>query len=123
MQSGSFFANFEQDSVNERFRPVIEMFFQETETAVGTCTRDCGELGIFHEGINLELIPQFIISQFKGAMVMAKVYRSYAPLENAYEGTVGLLVKKKWRHLVPVHSQLPIPTFSYHDQLKPYIFS
>ena len=125
LQTGSFIAKMalEQGSKNERFRSVIDTFFEKTEAGVEACVQDCEELEVVREGINTKLIPQFLISQFKGAMIMAKVHNSYVPLERSYNKAFDLLIKKEWRHLAPEHDQLPMPAFSYRNQLKPLISS
>ena len=113
----------EQGSINQKFRSVIDTFFQTTTQGVEVALKDCEESGMVQDGVDTKLIPQFLISQFKGAMVMAKVLNSYSPIERSYEKTWDLLLKKELRHLVPRHDELPVPTFSYHDQLKPPLFS
>ena len=75
------------------------------------------------EGINTELVPQFLITQFKGAMIMTKVLNSYAPLERSYRKALDLLIKEEWMHLAPEHDKLPALAFSYRNQLKPLISS
>ena len=125
IQTGSFLAkmSLEQGSRNERFRPLIDTFFEKTEAGVAVCVQDCEELGMAREGVNSEMVPHFLISQFKGAAIMTKVLKSYAPLERSYSQALDLLVKEEWRHLAPEHDQLPVPTFSYRNQLKPLISS
>ena len=83
---------------------------------------DCKEAGMLQDGIDTNLIPEFLISQFKGAMVMAKVLNSYSPLERSYEDTWNLLISKEFRHLIPRHDELPFRAFSYRDDLEPLIF-
>lgn len=113
LQSGSFFAKMalEQGSINENFRSVVESYFQKTEAAFEICTKQCEELGILHEGIDPEQIPQIMVCHFKGATIMAKVYNSYDPIEKAYEALLDMLIKKECRHLAPKHSQL-VSSFS-----------
>lgn len=125
LRTGSFIAriDLEQGSINQKFRSLIDRFFQKTEDGFEACVGDCAELGVIPDGINTKLIPQFLISQFKGAMVMTKVLNSYSPLELSYNKTLAMLLKKEWRHLIPRHDELPVHTFSYHDQLKPLISS
>ena len=103
LESGSFFAKMalEQGSINEKFRSVVEMYFQKTEAALEVCVRECMDRGFLYERINEKLLPKYLIAQVKGAMIMAKVYNSCVPLEEAYEGTKNLLVKEEWRHLTP----------------------
>lgn len=125
LHTGSFLAQmaFEQGSKNERFRSVIDTFFEKTEAGVEVCVQDCQELGMLQEEVNAKLVSQFLISQFKGAMIMAKVFSSYAPLERSYNKALNLLIKEEWRYLAPKHDQLPMLAFSYRNQLKPLISS
>ncbi len=125
LQTGSFLAkmSLEQGSKNERFRSIIDTFFEKTEAGVAACVQDCEELGMVREGINTELVPQFLITQFKGAMIMTKVLNSYAPLERSYRKALDLLIKEEWMHLAPEHDKLPALAFSYRNQLKPLISS
>jgi TetR/AcrR family transcriptional repressor of nem operon len=125
LRTGSFIArmDLEQGSRNQRFRSLIDRFFERTKYGLEICVEDCAELGVIPDGIDTKLIPQFLISQFKGAMVMTKVLNSYSPLELSYKKTLTMLLKKEWRHLIPKHDDLPVHTFSYHDQLKPLISS
>ena len=125
LRTGSFIArmDLEQGSINQKFRSVIDTFFQITKHGVEVNLRDCEESGMVQDGVDTKLIPQFLISQFKGAMVMAKVLNSYSPLERSYEKTWDLLLKKELRHLIPTHDELPVHTFSYHDQLRPLLSS
>ena len=125
LRTGSFIArmDLEQGSINQKFRSAIDVFFQTTNHGVEVSLKDCEELGMIQDGVDTKLIPQFLITQFKGAMVMAKVFNSYSPLERSYEKTWDLLLKKELRHLIPSHDELPARTFSYHDQLKPLLSS
>ena len=125
LKTGSFLAkmSLEQGSKNEKFRSVIDAFFEKTEAGVATCVQDCKELGMVREGINTEMVSQFLITQFKGAMIMTKVLKSYAPLERSYRKVFDLLIKEEWMHLAPEHDQLPVRPFSYRDQLRPLISS
>ncbi len=103
LESGSFFAkmSLEQGSINEKFRSVVEIYFEKTVAAFGVCIEECKELGMVREGINTELLPNFLVSQVKGAIIMAKVYNSYDPIREAYEGVRSLMVKEEWQHLLP----------------------
>lgn len=98
LRTGSFIArmDLEQGSRNQRFRSLIDRFFQRTKYGLEICVEDCAEL---------------------------KVLNSYSPLELSYKKTLTMLLKKEWRHLIPKHDELPVHTFSYHDQLKPLISS
>ena len=91
----------EQGSINEKFRSVVEIYFEKTVAAFGVCIEECKELGMVREGINTELLPNFLVSQVKGAIIMAKVYNSYDPIREAYEGVRSLMVKEEWQHLLP----------------------
>ncbi|MYI73024.1 MAG: hypothetical protein F4079_01750, partial [Candidatus Dadabacteria bacterium] len=123
LRTGSFIArmDLEQGSINQKFRSVIDEFFQVTNHGVEISLEDCEKAGMVQDGVDTKLIPQFLIYQFKGAMVMAKVFNSYSPLERSYEKTWDFLLKKELRHLIPRHDELPVRTFSYHDQLKPLL--
>ncbi|MYB26664.1 MAG: TetR/AcrR family transcriptional regulator [Candidatus Dadabacteria bacterium] len=123
LRTGSFIArmDLEQGSINQKFRSVIDEFFQVTNHGVEVSLEDCEKAGMVQDGVDTKLIPQFLIYQFKGAMVMAKVFNSYSPLERSYEKTWDFLLKKELRHLIPRHDELPVRTFSYHDQLKPLL--
>ena len=125
LRTGSFLVrmSLEQGSENQRFRSVIDTFFQKTKIGLDASIEDCEELGILQDGINTKQLPIFLISQFKGAMTMAKAHNSYAPLEGSYEKLVALLVKEEWRHLAPRHDRFPAPKLSYHNQLKSLIVS
>ena len=103
MQSGSFFAKMalEQGSINEKFRSIVEMYFKKTEAALEVCVGECKDQGFIYEGIDTKLLPKYLMSLTKGAMIMAKVYNSGTPLEEAYEGTKNLIIKEEWRHLAP----------------------
>ena len=124
LQTGSFIArmDLEQGSINQKFRSVIDTFFQITKRGMDASVEDCKEAGMLQDGIDTNLIPEFLISQFKGAMVMAKVLNSYSPLERSYEDTWNLLISKEFRHLIPRHDELPFRAFSYRDDLEPLIF-
>lgn len=103
LESGSFFAKMalEQGSINEKFRSIVETYFREVEDAFRVCVQESKEQGIIHEGVNVELLPKFLISQIKGAIIMAKVYNSYEPIREAYEGAKNLIVKEEWQDLLP----------------------
>ncbi len=125
LRTGSFIArmDLEQGSINQKFRSVIDTFFQITIHGVEVAIKDFEEAGMVQDGVDTKLVPQFLIYQFKGAMVMTKVCNSYSPIERSYEKAWDFLLKKELRHLVPRHDELPVPAFSYHDQLKPLVSS
>ncbi len=106
LQSGSFFAKMalEQGSINEKFRSVVEIYFQKTEAALEVCVGECMNQGMIYERINTKLLPKYLISQVKGAMIMAKVYNSYGPIRDVYEGSRNLIVKEEWQHLLPEYN-------------------
>ena len=105
-ESGSFFAKMalEQGSINKNFHSIVETYFRETEDALKVCLQEGKKQGIIYERINAELLPKFLISQFKGAIIMAKVYNSYDPIRESYEGAKNLIVKEEWLHLAPEYN-------------------
>ena len=76
---GSFFGNLalEQSSLNEKFRSVLDKHFRECEDLVEECFRRGVEQGFFKEDLDTkEWLARFMVSQFEGAILMAKTKKS-----------------------------------------------
>ena len=99
---GCFFGNMvlEQSIKNEKFRTALEKFFQECEEAVEECVRRGMGQGLFHEEVDPKAMSRLLVSQFEGAILMAKLKNSFDPIEEVYEGMKKLVVKKEWWHLL-----------------------
>ena len=98
---GSFFGNMalEQSVKNEKFRSAVENHFRECEASVEACIKECWEQGIFYEGLEPKQITRLLITQFEGAMLMAKLHNSFEPIEELYEQMQKIMVKEEWLHL------------------------
>ena len=99
---GCFFGNMalEQSIVNEKFRAALEKFFQECEETVEECIRECVEQGFLYDHIDdPKAMSKLLVSQFEGAILMAKLKNSIAPLEEVYEEMKKLVVKKEWWYI------------------------
>ena len=98
---GSFFGNMsiEQSSVNEKFRSVLEKYFQECETFIEECLRRGMEQGFFYEDIDPREVARFTLSHFEGAILLAKVKKSLSPIEDTIKQGKRLILKEEWMHL------------------------
>ncbi len=99
---GSFFGNLalEQSSINEKFRLVLDKYFQETETLLEGHLRKGIEQGFFNEDIDPSAVATLMVSQFEGAVLIAKTKKSMHPIEEAMRGGKRLIVKEEWLHLL-----------------------
>ena len=98
---GSFFGNItlEQSSINEKFRSVLEKYFRECEALVEQCFRKGMEQGFFKEDIDPKELARFMVSQFEGAMLMAKAKKSLSPIEDVIWQAKNLFFKDEWMRL------------------------
>ena len=98
---GCFFGNMalEQSYANEKFRGSLQKIFEECEETVEECIKECVKQGFFHDNTDPGPTSRLLISQFEGAILMAKLKNSITPLEEVYEEMKKLLVKKKWWHI------------------------
>jgi TetR/AcrR family transcriptional repressor of nem operon len=99
---GSFFGNMalEQSVKNERFRSAVENHFRECKVSVEACVRECSELGIFYDHLEPKQVTEFLISQFEGAMLMAKVHNSFASIEELFRQAQKVLIKEENLYLL-----------------------
>lgn len=99
---GSFFGNIalEQSSINEKFRSALENYYQELEILIGGCLRRGMEQGFFHEDIDPGELARFMLSQFEGAVLLAKTKKSLSPIKDAVNQGKRLVLKKEWIHLI-----------------------
>lgn len=98
---GSFFGNIalEQSSINEKFRSVLDKYFRECEALVEECLRKGVEQGFFKEHIDPKELASFLVSQFEGAILLAKVKKSLSPIESLVWQVRNLLFKDEWMYL------------------------
>ena len=98
---GSFFGNIalEQSSINEKFRSVLDKYYRECEALVEEGLRKGVEEGILKEYINPKELARFMVSQFEGAILMAKAKKSLSPIEDIVRQGKNLLLKDEWMHL------------------------
>ena len=98
---GSFFGNMalEQSSINEKFRSVLDEYFQECEALVEEGLRKGVEQGFFREDLDPEELAGFMVSQFEGAILLAKAKKSISPIKDVIWQGKSLLFKDKWMHL------------------------
>ncbi len=98
---GSFFGNItlEQSSINEKFRLVLDKYFQECEALVEEWLKRGVEQGFFKEDINPKELARFMVSQFEGSILLAKAKKSLSPLEDMVWQGKHLLFKDEWMHL------------------------
>lgn len=98
---GSFFGNLalEQSSLNEKFRSVLDKHFRECEDLVEECFRRGVEQGFFKEDLDTKMAARFMVSQFEGAILMAKTKKSLAPIAEVVMQGKTLLFKEEWMHL------------------------
>lgn len=106
---GSFFGNMalEQSVKNERFRSAVENHFRECKTSINVCVKECWELGIFYDHLEPEVITRFSFSQFEGAMLMAKIHNSLAPIEELFLQTQKVLIKEENIYLLEEFTNSP----------------
>lgn len=99
---GSFFGNLalEQSSINEKFRSVLDKYYQECETLLEECLRRGVEQGFFHENLDEKELAKFLISQFEGAVLLTKAKKSLSPIKNIIVQGKGLILKDEWLHLI-----------------------
>ena len=99
---GSFFGNMalEQGSLNEKFRSVLANYFQELEALIEGCLIRGMEQGFFYEDIDPGETARFMLSQFEGAVLLAKAKKSLSPVEDTLNQGKRLILKKEWMHLV-----------------------
>ena len=99
---GSFFGNMalEQSSINEKFRSVLDKYFQECEALVEEGLRKGVEQGFFKEDIDPKELARFMVSQFEGSILLAKAKKSLSPIEDIVWQGKNLLFKEEWMHLV-----------------------
>lgn len=98
---GSFFGNLtlEQGSINEKFRLVLDKYFQGCAALVEECLRRGIEQGFFKEDVNPKGLARFSVSLFEGSILMAKAKKSLSPLEDTILQGKNLLFKDEWMHL------------------------
>ncbi len=98
---GSIFGNLalEQSSLNEKFRFVLDKYFRECEALLENCFRRGIEQGFLKEDLDTKMAAGFMISQFEGAILMAKTKKSLSPIKDVLAQGAGLLLKDEWMHL------------------------
>lgn len=102
MYPGSFFGNItlEQSSINEKFRSVLDQYYQECEALVEKCLRKGMEQGFFHEDLEPKELARYLVSQFEGAILLTKAKKSLSPIKDVIIQGKKLLLKDEWSHLV-----------------------
>jgi TetR/AcrR family transcriptional repressor of nem operon len=98
---GCFFGNIslEQSSINEKFRSLLDKYFRECETLVEECLRKGMEQGFFKEDLNPKELARFFVSQFEGAIVLAKTKKSLSTVEDIIWQGKNLILKDEWMRL------------------------
>lgn len=98
---GSFFGNItlEQSSINEKFRSVLDKYFQQCEALVEKGLRKGIEEGFFKEDIDPKELARFMVSQFEGSILLVKAKKSLSPVEDIVWQGKNLLLKDEWMHL------------------------
>ncbi len=98
---GSFFGNItlEQSSINEKFRSVLDEYYQECEALVEKCLRRGMEQGFFYEDLEPKQLAGYLVSQFEGAILMTKAKKSLSPIKDVIIQGKKLLLKDEWSHL------------------------
>lgn len=98
---GSIFGNLalEQSSLNEKFRFVLDKYFRECEALLKDCFRRGIEQGFLKEDLDTKMAAGFMISQFEGAILMAKTKKSLSPIKDVVAQGAGFLLKDEWMHL------------------------
>lgn len=99
---GCFFGNIslEQSSINENFRSVLDKYFSECEVLVEECLRRGIEQGLFKESLEPKKFARFMVSQFEGAILLAKTKKSLSHIEDMIWQGRHMLIKEEWAHLV-----------------------
>lgn len=99
---GSFFGNLalEQSSVNEKFRSVLEKYFQESEALIEGSLRRGIEQGFFRDDIDPGDAARFLHCQIEGAVLMAKIKKSLSPIEDVMKVGHRFFLKEEWLHLM-----------------------
>lgn len=102
MYPGSFFGNLalEQSSINERFRSVLDKYFRECEALVEECFKRGVKEGFFKEDLDPKALARFMVSQFEGAILLAKAKKSLSHVEDTIWHAKDLFLKDDWMHLV-----------------------
>ena len=98
---GSFFGNItlEQSSINEKFRSLLDKYFRECEALVEEGLRKGMEQGFFKEDLNPKELARFFVSQFEGAILLAKTKKSLSTVEDIIWQGKNLILKDDWMHL------------------------
>ena len=98
---GSFFGNMalEQSSINEKFRSILDKYFQECEALVEECLRKGMEEGFFKEDLNPKETARYMVSQFEGAVLLAKARKSFSPIRDVFWQGRNLILKDQWMDL------------------------
>ncbi len=98
---GSFFGNMalEQSSINEKFRSVVDKYYQECEAFVEKCLRKGMEQGVFYEDIDPQAMARYMVCHFEGAILLAKTRKSLSPIEDVIRQGKKLILKPEWIHL------------------------
>ena len=98
---GSFVGNLtlEQSSINEKFRSVLDEYYQQCEALVESCLLRGIEEGFFHEDLNPKELARYFVSQFEGAVLLTKARKSLSPIKDVVIQGKKLLLKDEWTHL------------------------
>ena len=98
---GSFFGNItlEQSSINEKFRSVLDKYYQECEALVEGCLIKGIEQGYFYENLDSKQLARYLVSQFEGAILLTKAKKSLSPIKDVIIQGKKLLLKDEWTHL------------------------
>ena len=98
---GSFFGNLalEQSSINEKFRSVLDNYFQECEALIEGCLREGVKQGLFNEKLDPKRAACLMVCQFEGAILIAKTRKSIRPIETAVHESKKLLVREEHMNL------------------------
>lgn len=98
---GSFFGNItlEQSSLNEKFRSVLDQYYQECETMIEKGLLRGIEQGFFYEDLNTKELARYFVSHFEGAILMTKAKKSLSPIRDVILQGKKLLLKEEWTHL------------------------
>ena len=98
---GSFFGNItlEQSSINEKFRSLLDKYFQECEALIEEGLRRGVEQGFFKEDIDPKELARFMVSQYEGAVLLTKARKSLSPIKDVIRQGKYLLFRDEWMHL------------------------
>lgn len=98
---GSFFGNItlEQSSINEKFRSVLDKYYQECEALVEGCLIEGIEQGYFYENLDPKQLARYLVSQFEGAILLTKAKKSLSPIKDVIIQGKKLFLKDEWTHL------------------------